>query len=39
MNMETTKIEGLEQIESMIVQAQELKNENERKEQSSAIDC
>lgn len=37
--METTKIEGLEQIESMIVQAQELKNENERKEQKSAIDC
>lgn len=37
--METTKIEGLEQIESMIVQAQELKNENERKEQLSSIDC
>lgn len=37
--MEANNFEGLEQIESMIVQAQELKNENERKEQSSAIDC
>ena len=37
--METIKIEGLEQIESMIVQAQTLKQENERKEQLSAIDC
>lgn len=37
--MEDVKFESLEQIESMIVQAQELKNENERKEQSYAIDC
>jgi len=37
--METNNFESLEQIESMIVQAQTLKQENERKEQSSVIDC
>lgn len=37
--METNNFESLEQIESMIIQAQALKDENERKEQSSAIDC
>ena len=37
--MEANNFESLEQIESMINQAQELKQENERKEQLSAIDC
>ena len=37
--MEANNIESLEQIESMINQAQTLKQENERKEQLSAIDC
>lgn len=37
--MEEIKFESLEQIENMIIQAQALKEENARKEQSSAIDC
>lgn len=37
--MQTNNFESLEQIESMIVQEQALKDENERKEKSYAIDC